>query len=311
MNADPILFEAVDLVLLALAEADVAPGPQADPVGDLLARVLRDGRRGLETLARQALARWLAMGPQAVLGRVTLFDEPERAALAELLASVRGMGELLGRALVRDRQARAEAGAVHESRLLEKVSVPSVLLSPEAAVEFFRGLAPTIGIDPEQFGFDQRRRAFTLAVATDNELLDLIQDLIRERLETGKGVSTAPAQIRKLLDDAGVTPRNPAYAETVFRTNMMDAYVTGVEQERTDPEVIDSFPVWQYSNPTDARSRPEHAARDGNYYPAEVPFNQVRGSDIGNLANCRCVPRPIFRDDWRDLQRRGARLTRI
>jgi predicted double-glycine peptidase len=177
-------------------------------------------------------------------------------------------------------------------------------MPPQRAVEYFTGLVPTLGTDPQRFGDDLRRRAFTLAVATDQELLGRVQDLVGERLRTGQGVGPGGRDVQQLLDDAGVSTSNPQYAEAVFRTNTHDAYHQGGTEAMQDPDVRDTFPVWQYSNPHDSRSRKTHAERNGKYYPSSVPFVQVRGTDAGDAINCRCDQIPI--DKWTWAKRRGS-----
>lgn len=198
---------------------------------------------------------------------------------------------------------------VAESVFREEISsTPVAPLPPEEAIAYFRKLVPTLGIDPQRFGLDMRRQAFTLAAATDNELLGKVQALISDRLQSGRDFRAAPQEIGQLLTDAGVSPANPQYAEMVFRTNLMDSYNQAADAERRDPDVIGTFPVWKYSNPADGRSRPEHKARNGNYYPADVPFVQVRGTGPEDACNCRCVPIPVDKWDWQKLHASGKRI---
>ncbi len=88
----------------------------------------------------------------------------------------------------------------------------------------------------------------------------------------------------------------------------MDAYNTGAWEEMADPDVIGTFPVWVYSAVVDERSRPHHAARNGLYFPSSVSFVQVRGTSIGDAANCRCTFIPVSRWEWEALQAKGVRL---
>lgn len=163
-------------------------------------------------------------------------------------------------------------------------------------------------MDPLRYGRDLRRQAFTLAGEVDNQLLGAVHAVIAERVKTGETVSSAPRVIGEILDAAGLTTANPQRPEMIFRTNAMDAYNQGATEELQDPEVIETFPVWEYSNPSDSRSRPEHAARDGLYWPSTVAFVRVRGTDIADAANCRCTFIPISKWEWVKLQVRGAKL---
>ncbi|MDE2097707.1 MAG: hypothetical protein KGL39_10700 [Patescibacteria group bacterium] len=187
------------------------------------------------------------------------------------------------------------------------------LLSPEAALRHFTRLEPLLGVDPHRFGPDHERQAFTLSAATEETLLERVQELIAEALRTG-AVSDAPERIEQLLDEAGVTETNPSYAETVFRTNAADAYNQGSWEEYRAPDVEEDFPAWQYANPDDGRSRKvphDHGKLNGKFFPASVSFAEVRGIDIGDTANCRCTFIPIYKDRWAKLKAGGARFHRF
>ncbi|MGH8356227.1 MAG: phage minor head protein [Pseudomonas sp.] len=285
-----------------------APKRWASPVEQLLSASMEQGTAVLAQLAALAVGRLVA-DPRQHLAR-RLFTDLELRALAAELAAARMSGDLLARALLQDQAARARKKAARESarpsalyRLLEGSQVPP--LQPEAAIDFFRRLVPTLGTLPPRLLPDLRRQAFTLAVATDTELLKSVQSIITAFLGRGEPVDT-PAAIGALLDAAGVAPKNPQYAEMVFRTNAMDSYNQGLQDELA--REVETFPVWLYSNPDDSRSRPTHAARDGNYYPTRTLFAQVRGTDAADVINCRCTAVPIDKWDWAERQARGAKL---
>lgn len=197
--------------------------------------------------------------------------------------------------------------SVHLSERVEG-DPPKKPLPPRQALDYFTRLVPKLGTDPERFADRLERQAFTLAVATEKELLKKVQGFIADKLSTGEQFRAAPAQIDELLDAAGVGPRSKDYSRMVFRTNAMDSYNAGYERERTDPDVIATFPVWEYSNPVDSRSRPHHAERNGRYYPADVPFVQVRGEGIEDASNCRCMSIAVDKWDWKELKAAGARI---
>ena len=297
---------------------DFRPPPQdADLVGlggaagavveRLLDAAVAHGSDVLNRISKAAVTRLLSRHPVAYIYPQRLFTDVELAELAEALAAVNSTSLLLGRSLVRDYAVRIESGQARESLLLEAVIGPVGPLTPESALQYFLNLVPTLGVDPLRFGADMRRHAFTLAVAADRTLLTDVQSIIGEIIRTGMVPSGTPRLIQDVLDVAGVSPRNPQYSEMVFRTNAMDAYNQGSWQEMTHPEVIETFPVWQYSAIVDERSRPHHAARDGLYYPASIPFVQVRGLGIADAANCRCTFIPISKYEWAVLQGRGVR----
>jgi SPP1 gp7 family putative phage head morphogenesis protein len=217
--------------------------------------------------------------------------------------------DLLARSLFLEQERLAlekHGHRIPESRLYEAlVTTPVPPLEPNRAVAFFRALLPTLGVDPLHFGKDLARHAFTLAVATDEHLLKVVQDFLADQLQTGQ-ISTGPKRLKAILDLAGVTPRNPQYAEMVFRTNTMDAYAQAAQEELSAR--ADKFPVWRYSNPDDSRSRPTHSEKNGRYYPSTVPFRQVRGIEPQDVCNCRCVAIPIYWRDWVRLRAGGAAM---
>jgi len=305
-------------------------GKTGDTVEKLLDKSIQYGSAQLARLARPAIVRLLRRGNEA-MGVRELFTDLERRQLAVVLAATNATANLLGRALVRDFQRKVQVrhGEIDEGRvgalghdpgpgdhdavrspgpgpLREDVTrTPVEPLSPEEAIRYFSQLVPGLAADLPLFALAQRRTAFTLAVSTDRQLLGTVQDLIRERLATGKGISTAPRAIRDVLDRAGVTPTNPQYSEMVFRTNMMDSYNQGLEDERQRPDVVDTFPVWQYLGIEDGREGEDHRPNFGKYFPASASFTDTRGPRV---YNCRCVASPISKWEWARLKGQGAEI---
>ncbi len=272
-------------------------------------------------IARSAIER-LVNHPNPTKAK-KLFNPRERAQLAEALAATLGTANLLGRARIRLRQQAAIKA--HESGRRKFSEDPTDFscfdepgrdirpMAPEKAVAYFRGLVPSLGTDPQRFGEQMRRRAFTLAAATEDTLLGRCQDLISRALETGEGASTGRLDIANLLDDAGVSPRNPQYGDMVFRTNMKDSYMTGADEERQDPDVADTFPVWRWVHfpPRIGPARPQHEALHDKYFPNEAAFAEVRDSFKGEFDgyNCGCDQIPIDKWTWQKLQRGGAEIS--
>lgn len=175
--------------------------------------------------------------------------------------------------------------------------VPAV--EPAAAVDYFRRLVPTLADDPGRYGLALGRHAFTLAVATEQTILQKVKDAILAGLRTG--VDTTP-DVQDVLDAAGVSPRNPQYAELCVRTSQMDAYNAGATAEIATPEMQETFPVIRYDGILDSRTGDDHRPMIGRYYPASRPFAEIRGPRV---YNCRCSFTPIHRSEAADLIRAG------
>jgi len=258
----------------------------------------------LHAVATSAVSRFLAHVPSG-MASTRLLNHAETQRLADALASTNATAELLARSRVREMAERAEAAnGLHkhgDDQPFEVfASTPVTPLPPLEAVAYFRGLAPKLGIDPERFGQLMQRHAFTLAAATDEIMLGKVKAIIEKALQTGEGGTW---DVQEVLDHAGVTPRNPQYADMVFRTNMMDAYNHGVTSEMQSPDLQETFPVWKYLGIADGRQGADHEPHFDLYYPNEASFEDVRGERV---YNCRCSPAPIDKWEWAELQAGGA-----
>jgi hypothetical protein len=240
-----------------------------------------------------------------------MFSPEELQQLTDSFAAVGGTAQLMGMARVLRRVEAVKAKRFNEHALFVFASsgAPISPLYPEAAVQYFKGLVPTLGVDPEHFGADQRRRAFTLARATEESLLGRVKKAILGYLKGAEpSILQGADAVDEILKAAGVARDNDPYSQLVFRTNVMDAYTVGMDEQRRDPDVIAEFPAWRWDGIDDYRIRPAHAERNQRYWPAAIPFNVVRGNEAAERIACRCVPTPIDRFTWEKLTKAGARL---
>jgi hypothetical protein len=274
--------------------------------GAALARLIRASKAaGVSLLAdtvRDALKRYPGEGP--------LLSAADRERVAESLAAVNATAELLGRSRVREM-----AGRVSQFGTLTRMNDESLstfadgfvdfMATPEDAVNYFMGLFPDLGVDPDRFPGEQRRRAFTLAESVDQTLTARVQKVIGSYLRDNRPVADAAAKIRQTFQASGVHPRNPQYAEMVFRTNAMDAFQTGMYEEGRTPEVRAAFPAWEYLGIDDERAGDDHRPKFGKFYPPAAAFASVRGK---RPYNCRCSLRWVDRYEWDEHLAAGRRL---
>ena len=289
------------------AESDdshILAGPDGRKLDELLTQARKHGVQTLSDIMTGAMNRLLLSERPGDAKR--LFDADELHRLAESLAAGNATADLLGRARVHERAERAGKTDFSETDIFTSFAEPPEPLQPKAAVAYFKSKIPTLNVDADKFDEDQRKKAFSLAVDVGQTLLDRVKDIIAGHLEgsdQGHGIS----QIQEILDKAGVTKTNDAYAENVFRTPMMDAYTHGSVSEFQ--EMPEMFPVWEYHGIADGRQRPAHNVHFAKYFRNVVKFADVRDSVKGSFDGygCRCAPVPVDKYRWAELQKQGHR----
>lgn len=279
-------------------------GKDGRRAAELLRSAKDSGRSVLSRLAETAVGRMLKdSNPLTV---PVLFTDAELKELADSLSATTAAADLLGRSRVHRMADHARAAAV--KRFAEPPSPfavfdltdPIPAVAPGEAIDYFRRLVPSLDLDPLRYGPRLDRHAFTLAAATDEALLGKVKGIIQKKLETGAG---GTADVQDVLDQAGVSSRNPQYAEMVTRTNVLDSYNQGQTAELQRPEMIDTFPVWAYLGIRDGRQGADHEPKFDKYYPSTAAFADVRGPRI---FNCRCTQSGISKWEWAELQKAGA-----
>ncbi|QEL18299.1 hypothetical protein [Limnoglobus roseus] len=295
------------------------PGADGAKAVDLLGSVKAAGVDAMARLYRTAVQRLL--NDPNPLSATTLLTDDELQELADYIGSALSVGELLGRARVHGLAAKGEGRSAQtfaegdEVNPFEAFADPVPFLLPRNAVDYFRNLVPTLGIDPARFGPLMDRHAFTMAHAADQVVLGKVQTALsqflsgeRDQVEgtdavPGFGAERGGEVVERMLNAAGVTPANPQYSEMVYRTNLMDSYHQGVSAELATPEMQAMFPVWQYLGIADGREGEDHAPKFNRYYPTSASFGEVRGPRI---FNCRCSSAPVTKGRWAKLQAAGA-----
>lgn len=301
---------------LATSSFAERPSRESSPPDDLLSDVITNGIDAMVSATESALRRLLPNRKIIAVDR--LFSSSERDEFQAAMEGLVAAADLLGRATVRHAAdielANDSVATFADSALITPDSLRGYMaiqdaaiavLPPRAALDYFRSLVPTLNVaDPSVWAADVRRRAFSMVVATEETLLSKVQQVVHDKVLKGENVGGATADIQELMDAAGVSHRNPQYAEMVWRTNAIDALNTGKEDEfRSDPEIMDAFPVWQYTGVDDSRAGDDHRPHFGKYYPNAAQFGDVRGA---RKFNCRCGWRPLSSREWKRLQARGA-----
>lgn len=276
-------------------------------------------QNGVEVVAKiteEAVARLTRLANP--LQASSLFTAEERQQLADALASTLATSDLLGRSRIHLRadqvRRRGPGFKFSEPTSFQKFdddqspdAVKVSALPPSRALAYFATLIPTLTVSPT-YTSTIANNAFTLAGVTETNILQRVKDVIQGRLESGQALRAAPTEIQRILDDAGVSVRNPNYSEMVFRTNMISSYNQGAQDAMRDPDVAELFPVWQYHGIRDGRQRLQHQAHFGRFFPTNVDFVTVRDHFYEGEPspwNCRCTSSPVSKWEWKRLQERG------
>jgi hypothetical protein len=289
---------------VALAGKDVAQA------ATLLRASIRDGSRVLSRETRRAVKR-LVRNTAHAAGATRLFSTAARQRIADSIAAVNATGELLGAARIRLRLAKHRAGVKQYAEDATDFGAfadrpPLRPLPPATAAAAFRAVVPGLAVDAGAFADRLGREAFTLAATTDEVLLGKVRAAIDDAINRGVAVETGAGVVREILDAAGVGPTSPAYARMVYHTNAMSHYNAGGMRELQSPDVAAAFPTWMFAANVRPTSRPEHAARNGEYYPVSVSFMEVRGTDAESVCGCCCSFVPVSAGEWEELQAAGT-----
>jgi SPP1 gp7 family putative phage head morphogenesis protein len=139
-----------------------------------------------------------------------------------------------------------------------------------------------------------RQQMISIAKPKVRQSVGWIEERINDSLHaiTAKQQPTAAAtrELRRRFDEMGLTPRNPALAETLVRTHAQIAFSAASWQlDQDDPDDV----IWGYTYVTvgDNRVRDEHADLHGVTRPKDDPFWSIWWPPNG--WNCRCQPIPI------------------
>lgn len=247
-------------------------------------------------------------------GKPQFNDNGTLLALANHFATVLTISDLIGRYRINNLAQRRGYNTFAEGDIVPWTPEElAAIFTPRDAIDYFRMIMP---IDfPEPLFTDLiTGRAFSLAVSTDQIIEKKVSRVILDRIETGKQIRQAGPDIEEILDDSGISHPN-GYGDLVWRTNILESYRHGAWGRVTTPEMLAFFIAWMYIGIDDGRERlgpepdkPDHHRNFRKYWPLSISFFDVRGTDIRDVARCRCDFAPLDRRDWLKAQAGGAVL---
>ena len=186
----------------------------------------------------------------------------------------------------------------------------SFTLAPEEAMAFYAAKGLRTTFDYRDMLGTEHTAAFTVAKMMDTDLLADVHASLLDAMATGTPFRQWADGIVPLLQAKGWWGRkamtdpltgktiiaqlgSPGRLQTIFRTNMQTAYAAGAWAQIE--EQAELAPFLLYDAVDDHRTRPEHAAWDGQVHPVGSPF--WRDHYPPNGWNCRCGVIQLSQDD--------------
>lgn len=195
----------------------------------------------------------------------------------------------------------------------------SFTLAPEEAMAFFAAKGLRTSFDWRDMLGTQHTAAFTVAKMMDTDLLADVHASLLDAMATGTPFREWADTIVPVLQAKGWWGRkavvdpltgttvvaelgSPGRLQTIFRTNLQTAYAAGAWSQIQDQAEVAPFLL--YDAVDDHRTRPEHAAWDGQVHPVDSPFWQAHYPPNG--WNCRCS---VIQLSQEDLDAMGLAVT--
>jgi SPP1 gp7 family putative phage head morphogenesis protein len=184
-------------------------------------------------------------------------------------------------------------------------------LKPEQAMEYFQAKNFTLSFNWREVEAEAHACSFTVAGILKMDVLETIHQSLADALATGQSQASWEKTITPVLekkgwmgnglkaDEDGVLEGKqllPYRLDTIYRTNMQSAYAAGhYQQQRAN---VSFRPYWEYVAVMDNRTRPTHAALNGQTFRWDDPFWDACYPPNG--FNCRCRVRTRSEGDMKD-----------
>lgn len=141
---------------------------------------------------------------------------------------------------------------------------------------------------------DVKRKSFTIAGVQSSDMRQKIFETLAKEIENGADLRYFKKTMFEALKSAGMIAvarkgglLGASHIETVFRTNVLNAYNYGRYQHASQPSVAKRFPVWEIVAVQDDRGKDrDHRRSSGIRLLATDPFWKRAYPPFG--FNCRC-----------------------
>lgn len=177
----------------------------------------------------------------------------------------------------------------------------ALALPPAEALEYWRSRVPMTKAEYEAAGAEAKQRAVYVGGLAKADLVREVFESMHQSLADGTSFEAWKRDIGPRLQKAGWTGASPHRMETIYRTNVQNAYMAGryAQMQRA----VKLRPYWQYSAVNDSRTRPAHRALHGKVYPADHTFWGTWYPPNG--FRCRCTVKSLSE---RQVRARGLEI---
>ena len=138
----------------------------------------------------------------------------------------------------------------------------------DAAISAFRDRVPLTRDEWNQLDDEEHDFAFTVSGVSQANLVTQVWDAVDSAVEDGETLGDFKDRVAGMLYDQWGS-EDGSRVETIFRTNVNQAYNDGREAVFRDPEVMADRPIWRYELIDDDALCPICAECDGVILPAD------------------------------------------
>ncbi len=195
---------------------------------------------------------------------------------------------LLGRNHVLQR-AKAQGVEIRPEEADDFAEIPKVI--PKEAIAFFKNRIRLPMKTIEKLVAQLKGKSEAAIKSLLDQLRAFVDGELLTALRAGMDLKTFVDNIQAMLVRGGLGTANPFRLETIFRTNLNQAYTAGRLAQIEHPDVAPVFQWLQYNAIMDSRVRPEHAAMNGKVFRRDDPIWKTWMPPNGY--NCRCSVTPV------------------
>ena len=212
------------------------------------------------------------------------------SAIADAIFIPRVMADLAGQLMVHEHEAPGAVvpamPRVIQMALGDSQPIEAFLNLPwDEALDYFRERGVVSESDLQKLLRDHATETKDARRALLEQVQERTHALLGDAIEKGQTFDEFATALANDADGLGISNADPAYLQTVFRTNVMDAYGAGRAAAMNHPDVMAARPYRQIRTANDGRVREEHQQLEGLTFASDGPLAQLR-PPFG--FNCRC-----------------------